>query len=315
MTEDDTATPSTSTFGSPPDTHEPTVTAQGDDPHYNAGTFSPTPEQETPRPKPRTTKKGSRKEPSTAPYSSPYESLKRDMLPSNEASPSDSELPSTPPPRLAAPEHSQSPPFVPPSTAANKARRTPANDVLLHRVLDKNWRIQATPHSTARLPHRPNTDATPKASPARRGHHGAAKAANNDGGDDDDDDDLGSSPLIAAPQLHSEIFGSPVRKGRVPGVSVLTPAKGFKQGGGRTELSARREAKTPREGNGNEKGDMWDSDSEGEEVEGGGGMSPPKTMQFHVPQAKLMRTPGEPFMQSAILRGVPGMRINTDDFE
>lgn len=106
-----------------------------------------------------------------------------------------------------------------------------------------------------------------------------------------DDDDLDSSPIIAAPELHAEIFGSPARKGRVPGVSVLTPAKaGIKEGGGRNEVAVRRD-QTPRQGMvGKEGGDLWDSESEGEEAEGG--MSPPKTMQFHVPQARLMRTPG-----------------------
>lgn len=36
---------------------------------------------------------------------------------------------------------------------------------------------------------------------------------------------------------------------------------------------------------------IWDSDSDDE----GGleGMSPPKTMQFHVPQTRLLRTPGK----------------------
>lgn len=35
----------------------------------------------------------------------------------------------------------------------------------------------------------------------------------------------------------------------------------------------------------------WD-DSDGEEDGELMGMSPPKTMQFHVPQGRLMRTPG-----------------------
>ena len=38
----------------------------------------------------------------------------------------------------------------------------------------------------------------------------------------------------------------------------------------------------------------WDSESEEGEGEDGGmmGFSPPKTMQFHIPQGRLMRTPG-----------------------
>ena len=40
----------------------------------------------------------------------------------------------------------------------------------------------------------------------------------------------------------------------------------------------------------------WDSESEEGEGEDGGmmGFSPPKTMQFHIPQGRLMRTPGTP---------------------
>ena len=36
---------------------------------------------------------------------------------------------------------------------------------------------------------------------------------------------------------------------------------------------------------------IWDSDSDDEEGDMGIGMSPPKTMQFHVPQPRLLRTP------------------------
>ncbi len=36
---------------------------------------------------------------------------------------------------------------------------------------------------------------------------------------------------------------------------------------------------------------IWDSDSDDDEGDMGIGMSPPKTMQFHVPQPRLLRTP------------------------
>ena len=75
----------------------------------------------------------------------------------------------------------------------------------------------------------------------------------------------------------------------MPGVSVLTPARGMKGGGGLGEPSVRRDggggAPAPQSNN------LWDSDSEGEEG-AAAGMSPPKTMQFHIPQSRLMRTPG-----------------------
>ena len=83
---------------------------------------------------------------------------------------------------------------------------------------------------------------------------------------------------MAAPQLHAEIFDTPARKDRVPGVSVLTPARGRQ-----TSI-----ANSANKGGLLEAG--WDSDED--EVSGDMGMSPPKTMQFHVPQGRLMRTPG-----------------------
>ncbi|KAL9137315.1 MAG: hypothetical protein Q9175_001469 [Cornicularia normoerica] len=247
-----TTTPSTSTYNSP----QPNTPSN--QPYPNGETLSPSPTNSTPRP-PR------QKQPiATAPYSSPYETLKRETL---AASPSESTLPSTP--QAAASPAPQSSPFAPPSTSHHTAHRTPANDVLLHRVLDKNWRIQATPHSTTRPPHRSKsfTDATPKPSTARKGR-GRAK----------EDYDLDSSPAVPAPQLHSEIFDTPARKSRIPGVSVLTPARGRTHSAAESGKRGKQQA-------------IWDSDSDDDEGDMGVGMSPPKTMQFHVPQPRLLRTP------------------------
>ena len=253
MEDDPTATtPSTSTYNS----SQPNTPSN--QPYSNEETLSPSPIHSTPRPT-------RQKQPiATAPYSSPYENLKRETL---AASPSESTLPSTP--RTAASPAPQSSPFAPLATAHHTARRTPANDVLLHRVLDKNWRIQATPHSTARLPQRSKsfTDATPKPSTAKKGR-GRAK----------EDYDLDSSPAVPAPQLHSEIFDTPARRTRVPGVSVLTPA-------------TRRKHSAAESGKRGKQQQIWDSDSDDDEGDMGAGMSPPKTMQFHVPQPRLLRTP------------------------
>lgn len=97
-----------------------------------------------------------------------------------------------------------------------------------------------------------------------------------------EEDELESSPFVPAPELHAEIFESPLRRTRVPGVSVLTPAKG--KGGVTGKIGDGGGAM------GTEKG-VWDSDSDDD----GGledGMSPPKTMQFHIPRERLLRTPG-----------------------
>lgn len=254
-TEDDdptTTTPSTSTYNSP----QPTTPSN--QPYPDENSISPSPSNSTPRP-------SRQKQPiATAPYSSPYETLKRETL---AASPSVSTLPSTP--RAADSPAPQSSPFAPPSTFHRTAQRTPANDVLLHRVLDKNWRIQATPHSTTRLPQRSKsfTDATPEPSTAKKGRSRAKE-----------DSDLDSSPAAPAPQLHSEIFDTPARKSRIPGVSVLTPARGRSHS---AADSGRRGKQQP----------IWDSDSDDDDGDLGVGRSPPKTMQFHVPQTRLLRTP------------------------
>ena len=75
----------------------------------------------------------------------------------------------------------------------------------------------------------------------------------------------------------------------MPGVSVLTPKRG-REGNGSASARSGGRGKTPRQQQDLE----WDSESEEGEGEDGGmmGFSPPKTMQFHIPQGRLMRTPG-----------------------
>ena len=94
-----------------------------------------------------------------------------------------------------------------------------------------------------------------------------------------------SSPEIAAPELHAEIFNSPARRRRVPGVSVLTPAKGRKEGSVMGTMSVKGSKMTPKA-----KAVLWDSDSD--EDGAVAGMSPPKTILIDVPEARLVRTPG-----------------------
>ena len=139
-----------------------------------------------------------------------------------------------------------------PSTAKAKDKNP-----VLHRVLDKTYRIQATPLATT----------TPKSKYQF-------------------DDSPLSSPELEAPQLRAELFSPSVVKKASrtpkpqrdhsppkPGFSVLTPMK--PQG---------------------RKPSAWDSDDDLDEESGDPtaffGHSPPKTMRFHVPQSRLMKTPG-----------------------
>ena len=272
-------TPSTSTYGSPPLVHDSTLTPPSNGSDYTDGSFSTSPVQATPRLSSKQTKTPKQK-PSAAPYSSPYESLRRDVLSTSQPSPSKATLPSTPRAQHTLPQHlrePQSSPFAPPSTNARTAHRAPANDALLHRVLDKKWRLQATPHSTRRLPYRYDplhADKTPKPSTKKQGRFAI------------EDNAFDSSPEIAAPELHAEIFDSPARRRRVPGVSVLTPAKRRTEGKARGDVSVK---------NGEDmmkgKENLWDSDSDEDGV--GAGMSPPKTIFVDVPPGRLVKTPGE----------------------
>lgn len=244
--------------------------------------------------------------------SSPYENLKKQI---NETdSPfddvEDSNLPSTPPGKSSfrqyrgTPMSPSSSPFVPPVSHEKPATSTPffgrsghghghgngnPSDPVMHRMADKTYRVQATPlgKGAATAAGRSKFAITPKTKPPASRY----------------DDSPLSSPEPEAPQLNAEIFGdSPVKPttpgtGRryqhappstshlrftpQPGTSVLTPAKG---GGGA--------GKRP----------VWDSDDdEFGAGDGGGdfddddlGASPPKTMQFHIPQSRLMKTPGRP---------------------
>lgn len=149
-------------------------------------------------------------------------------------------------------------------------------DPLLHRVLDKSYRLQATPH-------KPNVRISPlKAKqPELQPQRSAWQ------------DSTMSSPEIAIPKLRSEAFMSPYKTNarqrlvaatqgpRTPGVSVQTPATAKKTRDvfateGSTAAGSKRKADEIN----------WESDDDDNL-----GMSPPKTIQFALPPSKLLQTP------------------------
>ncbi|EAW07565.1 uncharacterized protein ACLA_022790 [Aspergillus clavatus NRRL 1] len=257
-------------------------------------------------------------------YPSPYASLEHDIHepapePDSPFNMDDSNLPSTPgrAPRLHNYAHDptdtplSSSPFVPPvaddpnpAPGSRRNRHQKHTDPVLHRVLDKTYRVQATPlgKSHAPPPNRSKFTITPKPSSSKYAF----------------DDSPISSPEPEAPQLHAEIFSSPLKattpgtSGRrrrpsthhdlrvtpKPGMSVLTPAK---------NTAGRR-------------GAAWDSDEdfygidddENEDL----GPSPPKTMQFHIPQSRLMKTPAKEASRRIVedLLLTAGANDTTDDF-
>ncbi|MCJ1304545.1 DASH complex subunit ask1 [Hypocenomyce scalaris] len=273
---EDTAqmTPTSSVYVSPSQTqNDDTVTPASPAPYLPKDDNFSSPINNTPRPGHSRTKG---QPPTIAPFSSPYEALRREIQ-----GPADtSTLPSTPRQQSQLQsETPQSSPFMPPSTAAQLRHRTPAKDILLHRVLDKNYRLQATPHAqpSSRLPHPKSAAQTPRTT-GRKYHDSASPD---------------SSPPVPAPELHAEIFDSPARRRRTPGISVLTPAAKSKNMKSEFRSATQRTPGADAHGKGKGRG-IWDSDSD-EDVDGNGdypeGMSPPKTMQFHIPQSKLLRTP------------------------
>lgn len=214
-------------------------------------------------------------EPRFADYPSPYEALKDELKGSARNRARDNETraePTTPGTQSRIPDMSMTPnssPFDPTTYLQATAQHRPGADPLLHRVLDKNYRIQATPHAARKENKTPAKAKTPLYKPSWR-----------------DEGSPMSSPPEAAPELHAEIFSSPIRQQynraapRTPGISVQTPAKG-KASDFTSDISKKDEI-------------SWESDSD-EDAEGvyrGLGMSPPKTIQFSLPQSRLLQTPG-----------------------
>ncbi|KAH7031073.1 DASH complex subunit Ask1-domain-containing protein [Microdochium trichocladiopsis] len=203
--------------------------------------------------------------------------------------------------------------FGMPSTAKKN------KDPLLHRVLDKNYRLQATPLTGANA-YRRSPDKIGSASARRTGGGGGRGVAETPQGKNQAsrqlwDDSPMSSPEMAMPKLRSDLYSmSPVktrgllynRAGgsgagadggsnppRTPGVSVQTPATGNNK---KKDVFAGEAAGGAAKSKGKKKDEItWESDSDDYDFGGDGGgfagMSPPKTIQFALPPSKLMQTP------------------------
>ncbi|KAK8051056.1 hypothetical protein PG993_002441 [Apiospora rasikravindrae] len=206
--------------------------------------------------------------------------LQQDRLPDMSMTPHSSSL-------LEAPTPMQGGPRTNLFGTANKDKN---KDPLLHRLLDKNYRIQATPHKGGGRGLSPN-----------RGGGAAAGA----GVPETDrtrralwQDSPQSSPEMAAPTLRTNLYsamsplkgqrgrpaaGRPSGEGpRTPGLSVQTPAK-------KRDVFAERQSSGKGKGKYEPDEITWDSDDEDDGMFGG--MSPPKTIQFALPPSKLMQTP------------------------
>jgi DASH complex subunit ASK1 len=136
-----------------------------------------------------------------------------------------------------------------------------AKDPVLHHMLDKTYRIAATPLT------------------ARKQQVGGFTPGTSQRDQKTSQWEIDSSPPSSpAPQLRADIFSSPLKKTpRTPGVSVQRTSGKGKQTYDATQTMR-----------------IFDSDSEEDEDEDKLGFSPPKTMQFHIPQSRLLQTPGKP---------------------
>ncbi|GAW18646.1 hypothetical protein ANO14919_081270 [Xylariales sp. No.14919] len=182
----------------------------------------------------------------------------------------------------------------PPSAAAQGPR-----DPLLHRVLDKNYRLMATPLKNVPFP------------PRARGRSPQRKDKDRDEPEEDRTrralwaESPMSSPEMAVPKLRSDLYMSPLKTAaargaarappRTPGVSVQTPTTARKRDIF-AEARARDYGQGKGKGKGKERGEIaWESDGDldGDDDDDSvlGGMSPPKTIQFALPASKLMQTP------------------------
>ncbi|KAJ5975893.1 hypothetical protein N7481_009600 [Penicillium waksmanii] len=224
-------------------------------------------------------------------HSSSYENLRK-QINQDEAPfdmPDSSTLPSTPgrqpffPPDVGSVTPMSSP-FIPPASSARYQSASRDNryqkpsDPVMHQVLDKTYRVQATP---------------------------LGKGFRNEGAGANTRSKFTVTPNAASSSRNARVNATPGtnRKRRTssnrlrgtpkPGTSVLTPAKN--QG-----------RHTP----------VWDSEDDLDDEEDFG-PSPPKTMQFHIPQSRLMKTPAKEASKRIVtdLLATAGADDFTDDID
>lgn len=204
------------------------------------------------------------------------------------------------------PVNFDSSPFDPPSAfQPPTAQRQNPDPILHHRILDRNFRIQATPLTSRKQPKQSRSAAA--AAAATQAETPETTTYRTQTRTNLHDSSPMSSPELAAPQLRSDLF-SPAKARltpRTPGVSVLTPRRDMATSTGRalfTGGSTARDATTHT---------LWESDSDEDDL-----FSPPKTMQFHVPQSRLLQTPAREASKKIVddLLATAGAD-NTDEIE
>ncbi|KAJ9614668.1 DASH complex subunit ask1 [Cladophialophora chaetospira] len=224
-----------------------------------------------------------------ADYPSPYETLRQEVnsTVADATSLTQASMPETPGARHIFPVDTmaatpQSSPFLPPrpTSIPRPSTTRKKTDPLLHRILDRNYRVQATPLTGQRDM---NTRFNPVATPPTAKRTRKALFA--------EDSNLDSSPAAPPPELNHEIFSSPERKRPIPGVSVLTPMRGKS-----TNPNHASNEDIPERTQG-----IWDSsDDDLDDSDIPFDASPPKTIHFHIPQNRLLKTPAKEASQRIV---------------
>lgn len=164
---------------------------------------------------------------SFADYPSPYETLKQDISATQTTRPrqAQAQAPTTPGSNSATPPththtHTRThpSPFIPTTQQQPQQQqppRRPNPDPLLHRILDKTYRIGATPHTARRSPSKPKTSEPGAAGPTQQQQFQQQQQQRQETTQTQTRTsalDLTSSPFspaMQAPQLRAEIFGTP----------------------------------------------------------------------------------------------------------
>lgn len=225
---------------------------------------------------------------------SPFEALKKELTnkdytvhgfppPSSRddgsTHPSPTLPPSTPPTnrhrsnRRPDPETPESSPFYPPQTTARKTPGgNPNEDALLHRVLDKNWRVQATPLGKQPASrYRTVTQSSAAATPKSRMLF-------------EDDDSPMSSP--AKPQFDTvHMFDYPARGLARANMGPKTPTTKHNYGAGPSGTADGAKGVASKYDI-----DDWDEE-DSDDLILPRGYSPPVTIQFSLLPSKLLATP------------------------
>jgi DASH complex subunit ASK1 len=215
-------------------------------------------------------------------YPSPYEALKREV----DGKPGRSGPTPTTPGRSALPDMTMTPQSSPFAVSAIGLPNTATKnkDTILHQgILNRTYRVAATPHTGHKQKNLGTTPGT--ANRTRRLL---------------DFDETLSSPLeeAPAPRLRKEIFSSPMKGPRTPGVSVQTP--GYKRRAREEkeqDVSAGAAADVTRGRTGGLTGRStraWESDDDDDDDLD---MSPPKTIMFNLPESRLLQTPGKCYLR------------------